>query len=67
MVIFLTNKSETNIQGSEHLTEDEEIGRLVSQLTEYEQELYEKDVYIHKLEYELRRSSKESHFRGIVR
>jgi hypothetical protein len=46
--------------------EDKELGRLITQLSEYEQELYEKDVYIHKLEYKLRRSLKESHFEGKV-
>jgi hypothetical protein len=36
--------------------EDEQIGRLITQLSEYEQELYEKDIYIEKLEEELRQT-----------
>ena len=30
--------------------EDKQIGRFIAQLSEYEQELYEKDSYIEKLE-----------------
>jgi hypothetical protein len=46
--------------------EDEQIGQLITQLSEYEQELYEKDVYIMKLEDELRQTLKASHNKGIV-
>jgi hypothetical protein len=37
--------------------EDRQIGFLIAQLSEYEQELYEKDVHIKKLEDELRQAS----------
>jgi hypothetical protein len=83
MVIILTIKSETNIQGSEPLSvanllklcanqdsllqvEDKEIGRLITQLSDYEQELYEKDIYIEKLENELRQTLKTSYYEGKV-
>jgi hypothetical protein len=46
--------------------EDKQIGQLIAQLSEYEQELYEKDVYIMKLEDELRQTLKASHKKGIV-
>jgi hypothetical protein len=37
--------------------EDRQIGVLIAQLSEYEKELYEKDVHIKKLEDELRQAS----------
>ena len=37
---------------------DDQIGRFIQQLSGYEQELYEKDVYIRKLEGELKREGK---------
>jgi len=47
--------------------EDRQIGLLIAQLSEYEQELYEKDVYINKLEDELRHTQKEeSHDKGKI-
>jgi len=46
--------------------EDKQIEQLITQLSEYEQELYEKDVYIMKLEVELRQTLKASHNKGIV-
>lgn len=46
--------------------EDRQIGLLIAHLSEYEQELYEKDVYINKLEDELRHTQKESHQKGRI-
>lgn len=47
--------------------EDRQIRLLIAQLSEYEQELYEKDVYINKLEDELRHTLKEeSHDKGKI-
>ena len=43
--------------------EDRQIERFVAQISGYEQELYEKDVYIKKLEDELRQAS---HRKGEV-
>jgi len=40
--------------------DDRQIDRFTAQLSEYEQELYEKDVYIMKLEDELRHALKAS-------
>jgi hypothetical protein len=40
--------------------DDKLIERFALQLSEYEQELYEKDVYIRKLEYDLRQGPKAS-------
>jgi len=40
--------------------DDELIGRLVAQLSEYEQELYEKDSYIKKLDNEVRQPLRTS-------
>jgi dsDNA-specific endonuclease/ATPase MutS2 len=42
-----------------------QIKRLLSQLSEYEKELYEKDVHIEKLESELRQISGASLKTGI--
>ena len=50
-------------QNSLSKEEDEQIGQLITQLSGYEQELYEKDVYIKKLEDELRQAS---HRKGEV-
>jgi hypothetical protein len=40
--------------------EDRQIGRFITQLSEYEQELYEKDAYIKKLEHKLKQNMKTS-------
>ncbi|MPZ07946.1 MAG: hypothetical protein GEU26_16280 [Nitrososphaeraceae archaeon] len=40
--------------------EDKQIGQLIMQLSEYEQELYEKDLYIRKLEDDLGQGLKTS-------
>jgi hypothetical protein len=44
----------------------EQIGRFIAQLSGYEQELYEKDVYIKKLEDELRHTLKATPNKRIV-
>jgi len=36
--------------------EDKQIGRFIAQLSVYEQELYEKDVYIKRLEHKLKQN-----------
>lgn len=36
--------------------EDKQIGRFIAQLSEYEQELYERDVYIKRLEHKLKQN-----------
>jgi hypothetical protein len=40
--------------------EDRQIGRFITQLSEYEQELYEKDAYNKKLEHKLKQNMKTS-------
>jgi hypothetical protein len=42
--------------------DDRLIERLTTQLSEYVQELYDKDIHIGKLEYELRRTQRVSSF-----
>jgi hypothetical protein len=46
--------------------EDEQIGRFIAQLSEYELELYEKDAHIKKLEDELSHTLRGSNERGTI-
>jgi hypothetical protein len=46
--------------------EDKRIRRLIVQISEYEQELYDKDIYIEKLENELRQNLIAFDFKGEI-